>query len=149
VVDSLGIIRTFAGVNTNGYSGNGGLATAAELSSPKGVAADGWDRVYIADYDNNVVRLITPYPIISEVGEVGGKQLAIYPNPTRGMLTIELPQLGDASLQITDVLGRVIMEKKLSGGQQSVTLTDLPAGNCIVRVQVGANVYRSKVTVTK
>jgi len=53
---ATGIITTYAGNGTSGSSGNGGLATAAELNYPDGVAVDGSGNVYIADTGNNVIR---------------------------------------------------------------------------------------------
>lgn len=58
-VSTNGIITTFAGNGTKGYSGDGGPATSVELSIPLGVAvsADG-SKVDIADRDNNRIRLV-------------------------------------------------------------------------------------------
>jgi uncharacterized protein (TIGR03437 family) len=54
-----GTITTFAGNGTEGFSGDGGLATSASLREPHGVAVDSNDNVYIADRFNNRVRLVT------------------------------------------------------------------------------------------
>ena len=51
-----GIITTVAGNGTGGYSGDGGPATSAKLSGPKGVGVDAGGNVFIADYGNNVIR---------------------------------------------------------------------------------------------
>ena len=51
-----GIITTIAGNGTQGYRGDGGPATAAELSGPDGLALDGSGDLFIADSANNVVR---------------------------------------------------------------------------------------------
>ena len=64
-VNTSGIISTFAGNGTAGYTGNGGQATAAELSYPRGVAVDAAGNVYIADYNNNVIRMVNTAGIIS------------------------------------------------------------------------------------
>ena len=48
---STGIITTVAGNGTSGFSGDNGPATAAEFSSPRGVAVDGKGDVFIADSD--------------------------------------------------------------------------------------------------
>ncbi len=49
-VDLEGIITTVAGSGTQGFSGDGGPATAARLSSPSGLALDSaGSLLYIAD----------------------------------------------------------------------------------------------------
>jgi len=53
-----GHISTIAGNGTSNYSGDGGQATAAELSGPQGVAIDSAYNVYIADYWNNRLRYV-------------------------------------------------------------------------------------------
>jgi len=67
-----GIIVTIAGIGDPGFSGDGGLATAASLSSPRGVAADSNGDVYIADTGNNRIRQITPDGIIRTIAGQGG-----------------------------------------------------------------------------
>ena len=53
-----GDIQTVAGSTTlgAGYSGNGGLATSAQLKYPSGVVADSSENIFIADTDNFVIR---------------------------------------------------------------------------------------------
>lgn len=52
-------ITTVAGDGVQGYAGDGGLATAANLNSPSGVAVDAAGNLYIADTDNERVRMVT------------------------------------------------------------------------------------------
>jgi trimeric autotransporter adhesin len=59
-VSPAGIITTIAGNGTPGYSGDGGLATSAQLNGPMGVAVDGVARILIADSGNNAIRLVMP-----------------------------------------------------------------------------------------
>ena len=56
VVSPAGVINTFAGTGAQGFSGDGGAATSAQLDSPAGVAVDASNNVYIADTHNNRVR---------------------------------------------------------------------------------------------
>ena len=53
---STGLITTVAGNGTWGYSGDGGLATNAQLCYPMGVAVDTAGDLFIADTCNDVVR---------------------------------------------------------------------------------------------
>jgi len=53
-----GLISTFAGNGTNGFSGDGAAATSAQLSYPEGVAVDGDGNVFIADTYNHRVRRV-------------------------------------------------------------------------------------------
>ena len=71
-VDATGTISIFAGNGTIGYSGDGGAATAAELSTPTGIAIDGYGNVYISDYKNMVVRKVNTDGIISTFAGNGG-----------------------------------------------------------------------------
>jgi sugar lactone lactonase YvrE len=53
-----GIISTVAGNGNAGYSGDGGPARDAQLSTPLGVAIDSKGNVYIADSQNSVIRVV-------------------------------------------------------------------------------------------
>jgi sugar lactone lactonase YvrE len=57
-VSPAGVLSTFAGTGTAGFSGDGGAATAAELRLPYGVKADALGNIYIADLGNNRVRRV-------------------------------------------------------------------------------------------
>ena len=71
VTASTGKISTVAGNGTQGYSGDGGLATSAELSSPTGVAVDRVGDIYIGDTFNNRVREVNASGIITTVAGTG------------------------------------------------------------------------------
>ncbi len=58
-VNTSGVITTVAGNNTEGYSGDTGLATSASLYAPSGVAVDSSGNLFIADAGNNRVRKVT------------------------------------------------------------------------------------------
>ena len=70
IVNSSGIISTFAGNGTGGYSGDGGPATASEMGSvsepgPTGITIDASGNAYIADYANSVIRKVDTSGTIS------------------------------------------------------------------------------------
>ncbi len=58
VLQATGTIITVAGTGTAGYSGDGGLATAAQLNSPDGLAVDASGDLFIADTGNNCIRKV-------------------------------------------------------------------------------------------
>ena len=72
VVDNKGTITTFAGNGGDGYSGDSGPATKAQLSKPFGLALDKKGNLYIADRENNRVRKVNPQGIITTVAGDGG-----------------------------------------------------------------------------
>ena len=57
---STGMIRTIAGVGVSGFSGDGGAALAAEITTPAAIAVDYAGKVYFADEGNGRIRVLTP-----------------------------------------------------------------------------------------
>jgi sugar lactone lactonase YvrE len=57
-LSTAGVITTYAGNGTAGYSGDGGSAIDAELNGPTRLAIDSANNLYIADYHNNRVRKV-------------------------------------------------------------------------------------------
>jgi uncharacterized protein (TIGR03437 family) len=58
-VDRAGVLTRFAGTGTSGFSGDGGPAVAAQINSPTGIGVDSTGRVFISDWLNNRVRMVT------------------------------------------------------------------------------------------
>lgn len=57
-VDAEGILTILAGTGVDGYSGDGGLATEAQLSEPTSVAIGPDGDLYIADWGNSLIRRV-------------------------------------------------------------------------------------------
>jgi sugar lactone lactonase YvrE len=68
-----GSISLKAGVGSNGFSGDGGPATAAQLDHPTAVAVDSAGNLYISELWNNRIRKVTPKGRISRVAGNGTK----------------------------------------------------------------------------
>jgi uncharacterized protein (TIGR03437 family) len=58
-LQSGGVLTRVAGNGRPGFSGDGGPAASAQLSSPQGLAVDSAGNIYIADTGNQRVRLVT------------------------------------------------------------------------------------------
>ncbi len=63
-----GTISTVAGTGRQGYSGDNGPGTQAQLNGPQGVAVDTAGNVYIADTLNSRVRMLTATKIVTVAG---------------------------------------------------------------------------------
>ncbi len=115
-VDNSGIITTVAGNGTNGFAGDGGAATNAELNFPYSVAVDKYGNLFIGD-SNQRIRKVSTNGIITTVagngtngysGDGGAATNAelFYPS-------VALDTIGD--LFITDSGNNVIREVKTNG----------------------------------
>lgn len=71
-VTPAGVISTVAGNGVNGFSGDGGPATSAQLWGPAGVAVDNAGNLYIADITNYRVRMVSNGVITTVAGNGSG-----------------------------------------------------------------------------
>jgi len=94
-VDSAGAVTVVAGMpstgpGTAGFSGDGGAADSAQLNFPWDVAIGPAGALYVADLENNRVRLLTPQttpPPAATISALNGASLA--PGPVApGMLLV-------------------------------------------------------------
>jgi len=69
VVDGAGILRSFAGADTTGFSGDGGPALTALLDGPQSLATDGQGNVYIGEPAR--IRRVDANGIISTIAGTG------------------------------------------------------------------------------
>ncbi len=70
-INTDGIISTITGTGVNGYSGDGGDATAATLYGPADLTVDNLGNIFISDLKNNVIRKINSLGIISTFAGTG------------------------------------------------------------------------------
>lgn len=80
-VGSDGLITTMAGNGVAGFSGDGALAVAAQLSNPGGIALGSDGSLYISDRGNSRVRRVGPDGIISTVAGNGSSWYTALPPP--------------------------------------------------------------------
>ncbi len=70
-ISPSGVITTFAGTGTKGFSGDEGPAVAAQLDSPYGLAVNERGDVFIADLGNARVRRVSPDGTITTIAGGG------------------------------------------------------------------------------
>jgi Secretion system C-terminal sorting domain len=73
--------------------------------------------------------------------------ISVYPNPNNGKFTVALSQPGDATLAITDLFGKTILETVLHTAISEFDMTPYPAAAYLLKVEQGGVVYRGKVVV--
>lgn len=73
---AAGVITTMAGTGVAGFRGDGGLAIAAELDYPAGLALDATGALYVADSGNERVRKISGGLIGTVLGGVSATALS-------------------------------------------------------------------------
>ena len=59
ITSSTGIISTYVGTGTGGYSGDNGVASNANVQKPYGLEIDSSGNIYIADSGNHRIRKVT------------------------------------------------------------------------------------------
>ncbi len=73
VIDAAGLISTLAGNGNKTYSGDGAAAIDASLARPRGLSVDAIGNIYVADSDNNRIRLIAKTGIIATLAGNGSQ----------------------------------------------------------------------------
>ena len=97
IITSSGVVSTLAGSGVAGIVNGSG--TGAQFSAPSGVAIDNIGNVYVADFGNQQIRVITPAGVVATfagTGTVGS---------TNGISSVA--QFNNAQGIATDTLGNV------------------------------------------
>jgi len=144
-VSTDGILTLLAGT-TSGFSGDGGVATSAQLSDPCNVWEDKNGNVYICDMVNNRVREVGTC-VTTGVAEIPVvEKISIFPNPSTGQITISgavANVTNDPRLSITvrDCNGQTIYTAALmlTGGryERQISLQDFEDGVYFITVKTG------------
>ena len=129
-INSSGIITTFAGTGVMGFSGDGGPASAARLSAVYGITITKNGYMYIADQQNNRIRLVTSLPSGIENSTINTPVLSIYPNPCHGSFTATLFSENSEGAQafIMDASGRIVEEFLLPSNKETEIQLHVPKG---------------------
>ena len=108
-----GTSSVLAGTGVQGYSGDGGPATAAELSNPHGLAVGPDGSVYFSDRGNSRIRVVSPNGIISTFAGDGSTGFAGDGGPATAAEVhyVEAIAMGSTgNLYIADALNNRIRE---------------------------------------
>jgi len=117
-VSASGIITTVAGNGEQGFSGDDGSATLAQLHNPEGVAVDAFGNLFIADTSNSRVRKVSANGIIMTIAGNGNQFTSGDGGPaTSEYLSAPVGVTVDAlgNLFITDIGNNRVRKVSVSG----------------------------------
>ena len=145
---SAGLIQTAAGNGVQGFAGDGGAATNAELDTPMGLAVGSDGRIFLADSHNQRIRVVAPNGIISTfagngvagyAGDGGPAMLAELAMPRGLMVTSsgavifadsnnQRLRMVDASGVITTIVGSGVQGAATDGTSTATVAMNSPRG---------------------
>ncbi len=125
------IITTVAGCGIAGYAGDGGPADSAKLI-PEDLTIDQYGVMYIADYENNRIRMVyNPTLGISNIKSE--KKINMYPDPAQNEITIE--NAGNCDVRIYNLLGLEVSSfDRLRMTHETIDIHGLIPGVYVVRI---------------
>ncbi len=151
-INNLGIITTFAGNGAGGYNGDGGLATAAQVNSVKGLFAMPSGKIYFSDEGNYRVRCIGCRNSmgLNDLKITSTSRFLVMGNPTHdGNIRLMVKSLVTISLNITisNALGNIV--KKIEGMTNTYITTDfsIPPGVYYVKASTSSGIFFEKIVI--
>lgn len=132
---SSGIINTVAGNGVAGYFGDGGMATAAELNNPWGIAISK-DTFYIADWINNRIRKVT-LPSVTAIQQLSNKiEVTIFPNPVSENLYIYTRGTNEKNrFTLLNIIGQQVWEGYSTEKMATISVTNLSSGIYFLKIE--------------
>ena len=105
-INTSGIISTIAGSAVYGFSGDGGPSNLSKLYYPIGITVDAVNNIYIADLNNNRIRMINTAGIINTIAGNGTAAFA-----GDGMLAVDA-EINQPTGVAVDTGGRIFIADK-------------------------------------
>jgi Secretion system C-terminal sorting domain/Beta-propeller repeat len=138
----------------------------------KSIALDSFGNIYIAgtysgvvDFDNgpgvvNLTAAGAADAFICKMGQAGGavtaisenelsKSINVFPNPSRGQITININQSA-VSCKLINLVGQTLMEKtNLTGNKITLDVADQPNGIYFISIQTAEETFIEKIIISK
>jgi uncharacterized protein (TIGR03437 family) len=147
-IDSSGVVTPVAGTGIAGFTGDGGPALSGELGFPWDVAAGPNGTLFVADLNNNRIRLLTPGPVIAStpVQVVAVNAASLQPGPIAPGMLVRLQGAGLSAQNVilfngiqtpaltVDHTGLVVQAPGQISGLNSVQVEILAAGGTVAEI---------------
>lgn len=104
------------------------------------------------DFNPNLIHGSMDQPVVipfqgSSVEENDLEKIAVYPNPTDGLVTIETPRIH--RLTVTNVLGQVVYDAAVNTDKARLDLSQYGVGMYLVRIQTTDGTIVKRIAVTE
>ena len=133
IQSSNGFISTVAGCGVEGFAGDDGPATNAELM-PGDVTIDSYGTMYIADLKNYRVRKVYN-PALGITNIQSEKKITIYPNPAQNEISIE--NASGSVVRIFNLLGQEMLQfdkLRTADNKETINIESLISGTYIIQI---------------
>lgn len=93
----------------------------------------------------HVKKSENPAPVEEQLGE---RKITIYPNPTKGMLSVDInggDEKDELSISVFNADGKQLLNKKVESGANPVDMSSYPASWYILRVTAGEKMTEFKI----
>ncbi len=125
------------------YDGSGKSVSMNSSGSMVAIGATGNDG--FASYAGHVRVYINPSAGISNTSK---KVVSIYPNPTKGIITLNLTDfknLSGLNVSISDILGKTILNKTTTQQNETIDLSGFESGIYIISIQTEQEIVTKKI----
>jgi hypothetical protein len=142
-INTVGMVSTVAGNGTSGYSGDGGLATSAQIALAYCVAVDASNNIYFGQQGpgpyNQCVRIVCQNNCLAGINEnsKANAVIKIYPNPVSNNLFISSEYSKDGTeIEIINTFGQTVMRLKY---RNEIDVSDIPPGSYFLKLYYDQN----------
>jgi len=147
----LKLIPTFVATDVVVKNGFRNAAAVADLNG------DQYVDIILGNYSGGVsfyegIEYVAPPVSIFENEKPIKDALVVYPNPTKGFLTVEIPEdmnRAKASLKVIDVMGRVILLEENFEEETVLNVSDFANGMYFILLSDGKETYNQRVIIQK
>ena len=77
---------------------------------------------------SNVVTIL-----ITDMNEFSSESIAVYPNPSNGIFTIEMPNMVSAKVMVMDITGKIVYDNNVISNSQ-IKLQNVEQGMYFIRI---------------
>ena len=136
-----GDVTTFAGQDLN--EATDGPLNVATFNTNAGLVFDSNNNLFVSDGGNNKIRKIS-LTLANSNFNLNNK-LKIYPNPTSGLLNVDLIDLKITKISLFDLNGRILLTQNIENTNSQINIADLAKGIYILKVETNSGVVNKQI----